>query len=72
MNLKLPYTLITAATSMPERAASAPAAPGAPAAGPGTVPLTRPLCAYPQLAQYRGSGDVNDAANFVCAAPSSR
>ena len=35
-------------------------------------PLTRPLCPYPQVAQYRGSGDVNDAANFVCAAPSSR
>ena len=35
-------------------------------------PLTRPLCSYPQVAQYRGSGDVNDAANFACAAPSSR
>jgi feruloyl esterase len=35
-------------------------------------PLTRPLCPYPQVAQYRGSGDVNDAANFTCAAPSSR
>jgi Tannase and feruloyl esterase len=35
-------------------------------------PLTRPLCPYPQVAQYRGSGDVNDAANFACAAPSSR
>ena len=34
--------------------------------------LTRPLCPYPQVAQYRGSGDVNDAANFACAAPSSR
>jgi feruloyl esterase len=29
--------------------------------------LTRPLCAYPNVAQYRGSGDVNDAANFACA-----
>jgi feruloyl esterase len=35
-------------------------------------PLTRPLCPYPQVAQYRGSGDVNDAASFACAAPSSR
>jgi len=25
-----------------------------------------------ELAQYRGAGDVNDAANFACAAPSSR
>jgi feruloyl esterase len=29
--------------------------------------LTRPLCAYPKRAQYRGGGDVNDAASFVCA-----
>ena len=28
--------------------------------------LTRPLCAYPQAAKYKGSGDTNDAANFVC------
>jgi len=31
-------------------------------------PLTRPLCPYPQVARYRGSGDVNDAANFSCSA----
>ena len=33
------------------------------------VKMTRPLCAYPQIAKYKGSGDTNDAANFVCAAP---
>ena len=38
MNLKLPYTLITSATNVPEGAAPAPAAPGTPQAGPGTVP----------------------------------
>jgi len=27
---------------------------------------TRPLCAYPQVAQYQGSGSIDDAANFVC------
>jgi feruloyl esterase len=27
---------------------------------------TRPLCAYPQVASYKGSGSVDDAANFVC------
>jgi hypothetical protein len=32
------------------------------------VTMTRPLCRYPQLAKYKGSGDSNDAANFVCAA----
>lgn len=30
--------------------------------------MTRPLCPYPQVAKYKGNGDVNDAANFVCAA----
>ena len=28
--------------------------------------MTRPLCAWPQLAKYKGSGDLNDAASFVC------
>lgn len=32
----------------------------------GAVDKTRPLCPYPQVAQYKGSGDTNDAANFVC------
>jgi feruloyl esterase len=30
--------------------------------------MTRPLCAYPQAAKYKGGGDINDAANFVCEA----
>jgi feruloyl esterase len=30
---------------------------------------TRRICAYPQVAKYKGSGDTNDAANFTCAAP---
>ena len=28
---------------------------------------TRPLCAYPKFAKYKGSGSVEDAASFVCA-----
>jgi feruloyl esterase len=31
------------------------------------VALQRPLCAYPLVARYKGSGDMKDAANFVCA-----
>lgn len=27
---------------------------------------SRPLCPYPQHAQYSGHGDTNDASNFVC------
>ena len=32
----------------------------------GQVDRTRPLCPYPKLAQYTGSGSIDDAANFVC------
>jgi feruloyl esterase len=28
--------------------------------------LSRPLCAYPAVARYKGSGDPNDAASFEC------
>jgi feruloyl esterase len=28
---------------------------------------TRPLCPYPQVARYNGSGSIDDAANFTCA-----
>ncbi|MGX7874604.1 tannase/feruloyl esterase family alpha/beta hydrolase [Mesorhizobium sp. ORM6] len=31
----------------------------------GSVVRTRPLCAYPKVARYKGVGDINDAA-FVC------
>ena len=27
---------------------------------------TRPLCSYPKVARYSGSGDVNKAENFSC------
>ena len=30
---------------------------------------SRPLCPYPQAAEYKGSGDMKDAANWRCAAP---
>jgi feruloyl esterase len=29
--------------------------------------LSRPLCAFPQYAKYKGSGDLKDAANWACA-----
>ena len=32
----------------------------------GTSPRTRPLCPYPQLAVYKGSGSVDEATNFTC------
>ncbi len=30
------------------------------------VKMTRPLCPYPQIAKYKGYGDTNAAANFIC------
>ena len=32
----------------------------------GRVEMTRPICAYPKVASYKGTGSTNDAANFVC------
>lgn len=34
------------------------------------VQMTRPLCMYPSAARYKGTGDTNDASNYVCADPS--
>jgi feruloyl esterase len=31
--------------------------------------LSRPICSYPQVAQYKGSGNRKDASNWSCAAP---
>ena len=47
----------------PQINASRPAGRGA------STPMSRPLCPFPQVARYKGSGSSNDAANFSCAAP---
>ena len=35
----------------------------------GKVDRTRPLCPYPQVAKYRGSGSIDEAENFTCVSP---
>ena len=35
----------------------------------GVVDRTRPLCPYPQQAVYKGTGSIDDAANFTCRIP---
>jgi feruloyl esterase len=35
----------------------------------GNIDRTRPLCPYPQVAKYSGSGSLDDAANFSCKLP---
>jgi feruloyl esterase len=36
------------------------------------VDRTRPLCPYPEVAVYKGSGSTDEAANFVCRNPRDR
>ena len=35
----------------------------------GVVDRTRPLCPYPQVATYKGSGSTDEAGSFVCKKP---
>ena len=35
---------------------------------PSDVVMTRPLCVFPKIAKYNGSGNTNIAANFTCVA----
>jgi len=35
----------------------------------GIVDRARPLCPYPQVARWNGSGSLNEAASYTCAAP---
>ena len=35
----------------------------------GKVDRTRPLCPYPRIAKYKGTGSTDDASNFACALP---
>ncbi|MBN2318842.1 MAG: tannase/feruloyl esterase family alpha/beta hydrolase, partial [Acidobacteria bacterium] len=39
---------------------------------PNQKPVSRPLCPYPQVAKYRGSGSTDDAANFECVSEEAR
>jgi len=32
----------------------------------GVVDRTRPLCPHPQIATYKGTGSIDEAANFIC------
>jgi feruloyl esterase len=33
------------------------------------TPMSRPLCPFPQVAKYKGSGSTNDAGSFSCVLP---
>jgi feruloyl esterase len=38
----------------------------------GETKRTRPLCPYPEVARYKGTGSIDEAGNFGCVAPGSR
>lgn len=56
----------------PDRVLASARGPGNPGGVNADVPAswsasrTRPLCPYPQVARYLGSGDIESAANFSC------
>jgi feruloyl esterase len=67
---------LTAMETWTERGKTPQALPAVhPAVMPGLAdaprgsPFTRPVCPYPQLARYTGSGDETDAANYQCGIP---
>jgi len=35
----------------------------------GKTTRTRPLCSYPQVARYKGTGSIDEAQNFGCQNP---
>jgi len=50
----------------PERILAAHFPDGGPPSASAKPDRTRPLCPYPQVAKYKGSGSTDDASNFVC------
>jgi feruloyl esterase len=59
------FDMVSALERWVERG-EAPASIAASHATNGVVDRTRPLCPYPQVAAYKGSGSINEAANFTC------
>ena len=59
------FDMVPALDAWAERG-QAPARINASRVRDGKVDRTRPLCAWPQVARYSGSGSIDDEANFVC------
>jgi hypothetical protein len=38
----------------------------------GQLDRTRPLCPYPQVAHYKGTGSIDDASNSTCSLPNNK
>ncbi len=63
------FDALTPLVEWVERGAAPPAIAGSRIVNSATV-RTRPLCPYPQVAKYKGSGSIDAAASFACDAPS--
>ena len=59
------FDMLTALENWVEKKQAPASIPAARVANGQTV-RTRPLCPYPQVATYKGSGSTDDAANFSC------
>ncbi|HXZ68798.1 MAG TPA: tannase/feruloyl esterase family alpha/beta hydrolase, partial [Alphaproteobacteria bacterium] len=61
---KAPERIIATEFDLPRNAPPPP-----PSSSPAPIPVksTRPICLYPKVAVYKGSGAQSDAANFECA-----
>ena len=53
--------------SAPEKVIGSGQAPNEP-----SKTMSRPVCAYPKVTRYKGTGDTNDAGSFECGAPPGR
>jgi feruloyl esterase len=58
---------LTAAVNWVEKGVAPTMITGAHIEG-GKTTRTRPICMYPTVAQYKGSGSIDEAGNFVCVA----
>ncbi len=63
------FDMVAALEAWVERAVAPEVVPASRVTG-GVVTRTRPLCAYPSLAVYAGTGSIDEAASFRCAVPS--
>lgn len=61
-----PYGQLDALLSWVENGKAPETLPAARRDQTGTITRSRPLCQYPLVAKYKGSGSTDDAANFVC------
>jgi hypothetical protein len=61
-----PYGQLDALVSWVEEGKAPQTLPAARRDQTGAITRSRPLCPYPLVAKYKGTGSTDDAANFVC------